>query len=140
VRAADTSPEVLVFPSDGAREEDRVRITGGRVRCTNFPFVVLTSNGERELPPPFLRRCLRLDIPVPDPETLRDIVRAHLKDVDLGPLEKLLAEFVQRRDSGQLLATDQLLNAVFLVAGGKVPEGKERQEVLDVLLRELGHT
>ena len=36
------------------------------------------------------------------------------------------------------MATDQLLNAVFLVAQGKLPEGTQRQDVLAALLRELG--
>jgi len=36
------------------------------------------------------------------------------------------------------MATDQLLNAIFLVGQGKLPEGTERQDVLAALLRELG--
>jgi hypothetical protein len=40
--------------------------------------VVITSNGEREFPPAFLRRCLRLDLPDPDEPRLRAIVSAHL--------------------------------------------------------------
>src|SRR5437764_8298126 len=50
VRIADQLPEVPVLPADGTRREDRVVIRGGRVRCQAFPFVLLTSNGERELP------------------------------------------------------------------------------------------
>ncbi|TQS86091.1 AAA family ATPase, partial [Arthrobacter sp. TS-15] len=37
----------------------------GRVRCREFPIVVITSNGERDFPPAFLRRCVRLDLPEP---------------------------------------------------------------------------
>jgi hypothetical protein len=55
-------------------------------------------------------------------------------------VEFLLTRFVGRRDAGRLLATDQLLNAVFLVTQGKLPAGAEQQEVLEVLLRELGRT
>ena len=138
VRTADTSPEVLVLPSDGVADPDRVPIRGGKVRCSAFPFVVLTSNGERDLPPPFLRRCLRLDIPVPDLDELRRIVQSHLRGIDLGPLEQLLATYVEKRDSGQVLATDQLLNAIFLVNQGQMSDDRERRDVLDVLLRELG--
>jgi MoxR-like ATPase len=71
VRIADKQPQVAVLPSDGEREEDKVMLTGGKVCCEAFPFVVLTSNGERELPPAFLRRCLRLDLAVPDVDKLR---------------------------------------------------------------------
>jgi MoxR-like ATPase len=39
------------------------------------PIVIITSNGEREIPAPFLRRCVFCHIPDPDPELLRRIVR-----------------------------------------------------------------
>jgi MoxR-like ATPase len=138
VRMADQTPEVAVLPDGGERVEDKVTIRAGRVRCNAFPFVVLTSNGERELPPAFLRRCLRLDIPVPDVGRLRQIVLAHLGDADPKVVEEMIRTFVERRDSGHVMATDQLLNAIFLVGQGKLPEGTERQDVLAALLRELG--
>ena len=138
VRIADQSPEVSVLPDGGDRVEDKIKIRAGKVRCDAFPFVVLTSNGERELPPAFLRRCLRLDIPVPGVDRLRQIVLAHLGNVEPGVVEEMIRTFVERRDSGHVMATDQLLNAVFLVAQGKLPEGTQRQDVLAALLRELG--
>ena len=138
VRIADQSPEVSVLPDGGDRVEDKIKIRAGKVRCDAFPFVVLTSNGERELPPAFLRRCLRLDIPVPGVDRLRQIVLAHLGNVEPGVVEEMIRTFVERRDSGHVMATDQLLNAVFLVAQGKLPEGTQRQDVLASLLRELG--
>src|SRR5512142_669962 len=58
-RIADTDPEVDVRPAD---DGGPVRIVGGSVRCREFPLVVLTSNGERDFPPAFLRRCVRLEI------------------------------------------------------------------------------
>ena len=44
------------------------KIHRGHVRCRAFPLVLLTSNGEREFPPAFLRRCLRLDLKQPGPD------------------------------------------------------------------------
>ena len=140
VRIANKVPEVAVLPYDGEREEDKVVVKGGKVRCEAFPFVLLTSNGERELPPAFLRRCLRLDIPVPDTEKLRQILQAHLRGIDAAEVETLVRDFAARREEGQLLATDQLLNAVFLVTRGTAPEGDERKAVLEVLFRELGRS
>jgi MoxR-like ATPase len=137
-RLAHQEPSVRVLPSDGEGEESRVVITRGKVCCEAFPFVVLTSNGERELPPAFLRRCVRLDIPVPDREKLRQILQAHLQHLDPVQVEELLAGFLTRRDSGRTLATDQLLNAVFLLTRGRALEGQERQEVLEIVFRELG--
>lgn len=59
VRASRDTPEgraeVLIDGTD-----QRVPVERGRVRCRAFPFVVLTSNGEREFPPAFLRRCVSL--------------------------------------------------------------------------------
>ena len=55
-------------------------IEDGRVTCQTFPFIIMTSNGERDFPPPFLRRCLRLDMREPDEQALEAIVTAHLED------------------------------------------------------------
>ena len=40
-------------------DTDNTRIVKGRIQCTLFPFIVMTSNGERDFPGPFLRRCVR---------------------------------------------------------------------------------
>jgi MoxR-like ATPase len=108
--------EVKVFPYDS---QERVSIIRGRVVCDEFPVVVLTSNEERELPAPFLRRCLRLDIKEPSPSKLHEIVKAHFKDsnVDLNECNKLINTFIEMRKKGTL-ATDQLLNAIYLVTKG----------------------
>ncbi|MFI5688220.1 AAA family ATPase [Streptomyces sp. NPDC051636] len=109
-------------------------VVRGRVRCREFPVVVITSNGEREFPPAFLRRCVRLDLPEPDEERLRDIVAAHLGDEALHDIDDLLEEFLGRRAPGEL-ATDQLLNAVFLRKGGiDLDTGR----LLDAVLHQLG--
>ncbi|TVZ81717.1 MoxR family ATPase [Streptomyces sp. BK340] len=114
----------------------RVPVVRGRVRCSEFPVVVITSNGEREFPPAFLRRCVRLEIEKPTDDQLRDIVRAHLRDADLKDVDDLLSKFLTRRTSGEL-ATDQLLNAVFLRKGGvALSEGK----LLEAVLHRLGGT
>lgn len=42
------------------------------------PIVVITSNSERELPEPFLRRCVYYNIPDPTPQTLGRIVAARV--------------------------------------------------------------
>lgn len=103
---------------------ETVEIKRGRVHCREFPLVLLTSNGERDFPPAFLRRCLRLDIPQPKEEELADIVLRRLQvDMNADPkLRQLLKDFVNDRDQGKReLATDQLLNAVSLVTRGLLP-------------------
>jgi MoxR-like ATPase len=109
VRAARHTPAAEVL-ADGT--DERVRVERGRVRCRAFPFVVLTSNGEREFPPAFLRRCVTLRLSQPDHGHLADIVRAHLGEPD-DHARRLIDRFLSRVSGGDL-ATDQLLNAIYL--------------------------
>lgn len=117
-------PELSRLPEDMAEVEVRthdhqgtVRVHQGLVQCTEFPVVIITSNGERDFPPAFLRRCIRLDLPVPDKKRLCSIVAAHLGQDALRDADDLVEAFLQRRGTEEL-ATDQLLNAVFLRTGG----------------------
>ncbi|MFD9607335.1 AAA family ATPase [Streptomyces sp. NPDC059970] len=124
---------VAVMTSDAGARAELVR---GRVRCREFPVVVITSNGEREFPPAFLRRCIRLDLPEPDEDRLRAIVSAHLGEPAAADLNELMAAFLNRRARGEL-ATDQLLNAVFLRMGGV---SLDADGLLDAVLHRLGGT
>jgi MoxR-like ATPase len=136
-RLPESQAQVPVF-TEGSRE--RVTLHRGVVRCAEFPFVVITSNGEREFPPAFLRRCVRLDLPDPGPRQLEDIVRAHFAGPDLAGLDAdwtrvktLIETFTVRRDLGGL-ATDQLLHAVHLLQQGIQPDARHLREAV---LREL---
>ncbi|MDQ1022236.1 AAA family ATPase [Streptomyces afghaniensis] len=124
---------IAVMTSDAGARAELVR---GRVRCREFPVVVITSNGEREFPPAFLRRCIRLDLPEPDEDKLRAIVSAHLGEPAAAELNELMAAFLNRRARGEL-ATDQLLNAVFLRMGGV---SLDADGLLDAVLHRLGGT
>jgi MoxR-like ATPase len=109
-----------------------VAIRGGLVRCHAFPIVVLTSNGERDFPPAFLRRCIRLDIAEPDDKKLSAIVRAHLGDAASEQADELIALFLERRKRGDL-ATDQLLNAIYLATYHDM----KPSDLLEAILRAL---
>ena len=130
---------VQVLPHSG---EHKVNIPYNKIVCNAFPFVVLTSNGERELPPAFLRRCLRLHIEEPNPDTLGKIVTAHFGVADeqgQAEREKLIHTFLKRRKKEEL-ATDQLLNAIYLLTRGVNLEldGKDDKEsLLDAVLKQL---
>ncbi len=114
--------------------EGTALIGHGIVRCNAFPFVVLTSNGEREFPAPFLRRCLHLTMRQPDERRLSAIVSAHLKsDLDKEARE-LIAVFAKRMESGSH-ATDQIMNALHLVGSGRL--GDDRRRLEDMLTRDL---
>jgi MoxR-like ATPase len=113
-----TFRQVQVFPYDG---EQRVPIERGR-----------------DVPPPFLRRCLRLELIPPSPEKLTRIVeeRLGLDDKALDSVRDLVSAFVDLRDlEGRELATDQLLNAVYMRLHGLDPS--LRDELRQALLRSL---
>lgn len=120
-------------------------IKDGRITCTHFPFVVMTSNGEREFPPPFLRRCVRLSIEPPTQAELTAIVEAHLHTYLDEAKRTEIAAMIKAFDSDRQqydLATDQLLNAIFLtvaVSGGgeRTFDAKELENVRAALYRPL---
>ncbi|PZT69559.1 MoxR family ATPase [Streptomyces sp. SW4] len=124
--------EVMIDGSDR-----RVPVERGRVRCRAFPFVVLTSNGEREFPPAFLRRCVTLRLRQPDDRQLAGIVRAHLGEPD-AYAEQLITRFLSRIDSGEL-ATDQLLNAIYLARASGLDAGS-LDELAEQLMPYLGRS
>lgn len=122
VRRADDGPPVTV--------------RGGWVRCRAFPLVILTSNGEREFPQAFRRRCVQLRMRPPEEGRLREIVAAHLGPEVLDRCGELIREFIDRRAQGTL-ATDQLLNAIYLLyqanGGGELTQ----PDVAAIMLRPL---
>ncbi|WP_371671744.1 MoxR family ATPase [Streptomyces sp. NBC_00289] len=135
VRTARRTPtaEVMI---DGA--DERVPVAGGRVRCRAFPFVVLTSNGEREFPPAFLRRCVTLRLRQPEDGHLAAIVRAHFDEEPDAYAQTLITRFLSRVGGGDL-ATDQLLNAIYLARSSDL--GTESlDELAEQLMPYLGET
>jgi MoxR-like ATPase len=125
--------------------DDQHSITGGRIRCSLFPLIVMTSNGEREFPGPFLRRCIRINLDLPDEQRLVEIVTAHFNDPSVAKRERALikafAERIRTGPSRQVaLAVDQLLNATFLVTRMNAPTGPERAKLIELVQRELDRT
>lgn len=132
-KGVDVPVPVRVTGSD-----EKVTVTGGTVGCDTFPVVVITSNGEREFPPAFLRRCVRLDIKQPGEEQLREIVTMHLGGLT-DEAERLITEFLDLRDNRALeLATDQLLNAVHLRSTGVAMSYETLHETVLRSLDEVG--
>jgi MoxR-like ATPase len=118
------------------RSQRTVAIEKGKFVCRQFPFVVLTSNGERTFPGPFLRRCIQFTIPDPKIDQLKEIVTNRLGSVSPAA-DALIGEFDKMRAKGDL-ATDQLLNAIFLTLDEKRPLSEEtRRRLQETLLKEL---
>ncbi|CCH33418.1 MoxR family ATPase [Actinosynnema sp. NPDC047251] len=109
VRFARTQSEVTVLTSDVGHH---ATVRDGRVRCREFPVVIITSNGEREFPSAFMRRCLTLKLEAPDRDRLAAMVASHFgHDHDLD-VYQFIDEFQRRAAEAGPLAADQLLNAV----------------------------
>lgn len=114
-------PELRRLGSETAQVRDflgrEVLIRQGRIVADQFPFVVMTSNGEREFPAPFLRRCIRLNVEPPDRAKLVEIVESQLaqyKDrMNGADVTAMVERFLAARTEADV-STDQLLNALFL--------------------------
>ena len=119
-----------VMTADGT---DRVVISRGTVHCRAFPLVIMTSNGEREFPPAFLRRCVTVNLAQPDTEEgLTAIVRAHLGDL-ASQSSDLVSHFFERKSRGAL-ATDQLLNAIYLTHHAAAASESDRRALADKVM------
>jgi MoxR-like ATPase len=136
VRAAEGPGEVV--PSYLVRGADRANyeVTGGVVRRTQLPVIVMTSNGERAFPPPFLRRCVRFEMPTPSESFLESVVAAHLGGT-AARQQEIIHDFAARLVEGQNLALDQLLGLIYLVTGEAAPGTEARARVERILLEEL---
>jgi len=129
------------FPNDLLNQIEKLTFTVPELENRSFeaargserrPIVVITSNSERELPEPFLRRCIYYNIPDPQEERLRRIVATRVLSrllertvADGATLPKLFHELVgcftaYRDKSGQRVlfkpGTSELLDLARVVA------------------------
>jgi MoxR-like ATPase len=120
----------------------KAKIWGGWVRCYAFPIIVMTSNAERDFPPAFKRRCIRVKMPDPKQDELKKIVEAHFQefkpDILKNPkIAELIEQFRPDDNKPADRATDQLLNTIYLLTGEVSPEGNDEKQIRDILLRRL---
>jgi MoxR-like ATPase len=127
VKTADPSGERAKVPSNGV------------IQCTDFPLIIMTSNGDRDFPPAFLRRCLPIEISWRHRiEQLERIVRHRLGDTLNQDSVTLIAEFVRHQDDpSAVLSIDQLLNAVFLANSSAAANPAKSESVKQAVLRSL---
>ena len=131
-----TSQPIAVRTADDLR----IPIEGGKIRCDAFPLIIMTSNGERDFPPAFLRRCLRVEMPKPEETDLYNIVEAHLTKEVADQVNDLIKRFLSKTDTdAAMLATDQLLNAVYLRKyGAQVEENSDLEKLILAALTSTG--
>ncbi len=135
IRLSKKQPKIPIPTAD--RGGEPVPIINGVVECLHFPFVVMTSNDERDFPPAFMRRCLHLEVNEPEPKKLWPIVSAHLDDTAKEEADPIIEKFVELRKEG-LRTNDQLLQAVFLLTRDySMTDDEYRRRLLDALLPAL---
>jgi MoxR-like ATPase len=134
-----------VLPYRGQRDEsgEKIQIEKGCVSCQEFPLVFMTSNEARDFPPAFLRRCLRLSLDQPNTvDSFYQILEKRfdadlLKSLDESARE-LIRKFLSRiQEKDAKLATDQLLNAVYLLLQGDDLNQENRQFLLETIFKSL---
>ncbi len=117
------------FPNDLLHELDKMSFfideTGREIAATHRPIVVVTSNHERDLPKPFLRRTVYHYIDFPSPDQMSEIVRAHIPDVSERLLETALSRFYQIRQTQGLEkppSTSEILDWITVLRAEGVDE------------------
>ena len=94
------------FPNDLLAELDAMRFsvseTGDEHVARERPFVVITSNNEKELPDAFLRRCVFHYIEFPTRELMKRIVQVHHPSLEDAVLDQCLEAFYGLRGQPRL--------------------------------------
>jgi MoxR-like ATPase len=92
----------LEFPNDLLHELDRMKFsiqeTSEEIAAKLRPYVIITSNNEKELPDPFLRRCIFHFIDFPDREFMKRVVDVHHPGLGDDLARQALDAFFQLRD------------------------------------------
>ncbi|MFO1462320.1 MAG: MoxR family ATPase [bacterium] len=91
----------LEFPNDLLAELDEMRFyipeTNEEIAARHRPMVVITSNSEKELPDPFLRRCVFHFIEFPDEAMMARIVKVHFPDLEPKLMQAAIQKFYEVR-------------------------------------------
>src|SRR6185436_9074193 len=87
-------------------ELDRMRFsimeTSEEIAAKHRPFVIITSNNEKELPDAFLRRCVFHFIEFPGAELMSQIVRVHHPNLEEALVTQAIRAFYELREMVQL--------------------------------------
>jgi MoxR-like ATPase len=101
------------------------------------PIVVITSNSEKNLPDPFLRRCIYYNIRFPEPQRLTEIVLSRLDSFEdqKSPLLTTAVEFflkLRTRNLRKIPSTAELINWLSVLAKDGVAQDRPLREYKDL--------
>jgi MoxR-like ATPase len=134
-------PNDLLEPFDVRRFT--VKETNDLIEARRDTFLVLTTNGERELPPAFLRRCVVLTLAEPDEQWFTHVARQHFPNGDRD-VEARVAREVQRlrglaKPGARKPSTAEFLDAVRVCNRLRLdPAVADWQDVVNAVLLKTG--
>ena len=134
----------LEFPNDLLAELDEMSFdvieTGDKITAKHRPVIIITSNSEKELPDPFLRRCVFHFIDFPDEKLMERIVYVHYPNIKKDLLARCLSKFYWLRGIEQFRkkpSTSELVDwiGVLMRAGISAKEIQQTMPFVGVLLK-----
>lgn len=134
----------IEFPNDLLNEIDEMSFhipeTGETVKAKHRPIIIITSNSEKELPDPFLRRCVFHYIEFPGEELMDDIVKVHYPEIEKKLVREALKKFYWIREFDMLRkkpSTSELVDWIqaLIAAGISLKEIEKSIPFLGTLLK-----
>ncbi len=126
----------LEFPNDLLSELDEMAFdvveTAERIEAKHRPVVIITSNSEKELPDPFLRRCVFHFIDFPDEKLMEQIVRVHHPDLKKSLISQCIAKFYTLRQIDTFRkkpSTSELIDWIGVLVKAGISEKELRNEI-----------
>ncbi len=126
----------IEFPNDLLNELDEMSFyipeTKETIKAKNRPIVIITSNSERELPDPFLRRCIFHYIEFPTQELMEEIVHVHFPKIENKLLREALKKFYWIREFDMLRkkpSTSELIDWLQALIIGGIPVKDVEKEI-----------
>ncbi len=125
----------LEFPNDLLNELDEMSFyipeTGEIIKAKQRPIMIITSNSEKELPDPFLRRCIFHYIEFPETSLMEDIIKVHYPKIEKTLLREALKRFYWIREFDMLRkkpSTSELIDWLqALIVGGISAKAIEKE-------------
>jgi MoxR-like ATPase len=126
----------IEFPNDLLNELDEMSFyipeTKETIKAKNRPIVIITSNSEKELPDPFLRRCVFHYIEFPGQELMEEIVHVHFPDIEKKLLREALKKFYWIREFDMLRkkpSTSELIDWLQALIISGIPSKDVEKEI-----------
>ncbi len=126
----------IEFPNDLLNELDEMSFyipeTKETIKAKHRPIVIITSNSEKELPDPFLRRCVFHYIAFPEQELMEEIVHVHFPTIEKKLLREALKKFYWIREFDMLRkkpSTSELIDWLQALILGGIPVKDIEKEI-----------